>query len=91
MDIEGATVSDTKDVTKELREKMCSLVGEIIFNDNKINSRAEMGSPEENEEAFINDIMRESENGYTLDVIEATRYYDKNAPENVYKLVRKGL
>ena len=70
---------------------MCSLVGEIIFNDNKINSRAEMGTPEENELAFINDIMRESENGYTLDVIEATRYYDKNAPENVYKLVRKGL
>ena len=91
MNIDGATVSDTKDVTKELREKMCSLVGEIIFNDNKINSRANMGTPEENELAFINDIMRESENGYTLDVIENTRYYDKNAPENVYKLVRKGL
>ena len=91
MNIDGATVSDTKDVTKELREKMCSLVGEIIFNDNKINSREEMGTPEENELAFINDIMRESENGYTLDVIENTRYYDKNAPENVYKLVRKGL
>ena len=91
MDIDGATVSDTKDVTKELREKMCSLVGEIIFNDNKINSRASMGTPEENELAFINDIMRESENGYTLDVIENTRYYDKNAPENVFKLVRKGL
>lgn len=91
MDIDGATVSDTKDITKELREKMCSLVGEIIFNDNKINSRSEMGTPEENELAFINDIMRESENGYTLDVIENTRYYDKNAPENVLKLVRKGL
>ena len=91
MNIDGATVSDTKDVTKELREKMCSLVGEIIFNDNKINSRANMGIPEENELAFINDIMRESENGYTLDVIENTRYYDKNAPENVFKLVRKGL
>ena len=91
MNIDGATVSDTKDVTKELREKMCSLVGEIIFNDNKINSREEMGTPEENELAFINDIMRESENGYTLDVIKNTRYYDKNAPENVYKLVRKGL
>lgn len=91
MNIDGATVSDTKDVTKELREKMCSLVGEIIFNDNKINSREEMGTPEENELAFINDIMRESENGYTLDVIKNTRYYDKNAPENVLKLVRKGL
>jgi 1-acyl-sn-glycerol-3-phosphate acyltransferase len=90
MDIDGATVSDTKDITKELREKMCSLVGEIVFND-KVNSRAEMGTPEENELAFINDIMRESENGYTLDVIKNTRYYDKNAPENVLKLVRKGL
>jgi 1-acyl-sn-glycerol-3-phosphate acyltransferase len=90
MNIDGATVSDTKDITKELREKMCSLVGEIVFDD-KVNSRAEMGTPEENELAFINDIMRESENGYTLDVIENTRYYDKNAPENVFKLVRKGL
>ena len=91
MNIDGATVSDTKDVTKELREKMCSLVGEIVFDDDKVNSRDDMGTPEENELAFINDIMRESENGYTLDVIENTRYYDKNAPENVYKLVRKGL
>lgn len=90
MNIDGATVSDTKDITKELREKMCSLVGEIVFDD-KVNSRAEMGTPEENELAFINDIMRESENGYTLDVIKNTRYYDKNAPENVFKLVRKGL
>ena len=91
MDIDGATVSDTKDITKELREKMCSLVGEIVFDGDKINSREDMGTPEENELAFINDIMRESENGYTLDVIENTRYYDKNAPENVFKLVRKGL
>ncbi|MBE6159112.1 MAG: hypothetical protein E7159_04745 [Firmicutes bacterium] len=91
MDIEGATLSDTKDITKELREKMCALVGEIVFDDDKVNSRAEMGTPEENELAFINDIMRESENGYTIDVIKNTRYYDKNAPENVFKLVRKGL
>lgn len=91
MNIDGATVSDTKDITKELREKMCSLVGEIVFDDDKVNSRAEMGTPEENELAFINDIMRESENGYTLDVIENTRYYDKNAPKNAFKLVRKGL
>ncbi len=91
MNIEGATLSDTKDITKELREKMCALVGEIVFDDDKVNSRAEMGTPEENELAYICDIMRESENGYTLDVIKNTRYYDKNAPENVIKLVRKGL
>ncbi len=89
MNIEGATLSDTKDITKELREKMCALVGEIAFDDDKVNSRAEMGTPEENELAYICDIMRESENGYTLDVIKNTRYYDKNAPENVFKLVRK--
>ena len=45
-----------------------------------------MGTPEENELAFINDIMSESENGYTLDVIKKTRYYDNDAPENVYKM-----
>lgn len=91
MNIEGATISDTTDVTKELRENMCSLVGEIIFNEDKTYSRASMGTPKENELEFINDIMKESENGYTLDVIKNTRYYDKNAPENVIKLVRKGL
>ena len=32
---------------------------------------------------FINDIMSESENGYTLDVIEKTRFFDPNYPENV--------
>ena len=31
--ISGASEVDVKDVTKELREKMCSLVGEIVFND----------------------------------------------------------
>lgn len=86
IDLTNATLQDVKEVTKELRENMCSLVGEMIFNQDKITSRSSMATPEENELAFINDIMSESENGYTLDVIKKTRYYDNDAPENVYKM-----
>ena len=91
MDLTGATILDVKDITKELRVNMCSLVGEMIFNSNKLTSRKNMQTPEENEIAFINDIMSESENGYTLDVIEKTRYYDQNCPENVlnYKKIKR--
>ena len=74
MDITGATSSDAKDITKELRERMNSLVGEMIFSGDKITSRNTLDSFEEIEKDFINDIMSETENGYTLDVIEKSRY-----------------
>ena len=88
MNVVNATDSDIKDITKELREKMCSLVGEMVFASDKLTSRASMGTPEENLEAFVSDIMSESENGYTREVIENSRFYDKNAPENVFALKR---
>ncbi len=83
MDVSGAEDSDIKDITNELRERMSSLVAEIIFSGDKVISRASLKTPYENEMDFINDIMSESENGYTLDIIEKTRYYDPNYPENV--------
>ncbi len=86
MDVSGATNSDVKDITKELQEKMNSLLGEIIFNENKIIHRDSLKDARQNELDFINDIMSESENGYTLDVIEKTRYYDPDYPENVFKM-----
>lgn len=85
MDISGALESDVKDITKLLKENMNSLVGEMIFNSDKIIKRASLGSPNQNEIEFINDIMSESENGYTLDVIERSRFNDPNYPENVFK------
>lgn len=84
MNVSGACESDIKDITSELKEKMNSLVGEIIFSSKDIVRRDSLKDPYQNELDFINDIMSESENGYTLDVIEKTRYYDPDYPENVF-------
>lgn len=87
IDVSGATVSDVKDITAELKERMNSLVGEMIFAGDRIFQRSEMGTSRENEEIFINDMMAETSNGYTLDVIEKTRYYNPNDPENVIGII----
>ena len=84
IDISGACEKDVKDITKLLRENMSSLVGEIIFSSNNIISRNSLKDPYQNELDFINDIMSESSNGYTIDVIEKTRYNDPDYPENVF-------
>ena len=92
MSVAGADVKDVKDITKQLQERMNSLVGEIIFSGKEIVPRDSLGTPEQNELDFINDIMSESANGYTLDIIEKTRYYDPDYPENVFERKRvKGL
>lgn len=84
-DVTGACEKDTKEITKELKEKMNSLVGEIVFNEKEIIPRKSLNTPYQNELDFIDSIMSESENGYTLDIIEKTRYYDPDYPENVIK------
>lgn len=84
--VAGATEADVKDVTKELREKMMSLVGEIIYSNDKITSRASLKDPYQNEQDFINDIMSESVNGYTQEVIEKTRYNDPEDPRKILLL-----
>lgn len=83
-DIRGAQLTDATDITTELKELINSLKGEIIFNDmTNVVKRSSLKSPEENIQDNINDIMSETTNGYTLDVIEKSRYYDPNYPENV--------
>ena len=89
MDVSGANEKDIKDITAELKEKMNSLVGEIIFSSTNIVSRDSFKEPYQNELDLINDIMSESENGYTLDIIEKTRYNDPDYPENVYKYIKR--
>ena len=84
INLTGACESDIKDITKSLKENMNSLVGEIIFSSKEIISRDSFKDSYQNELDFINDIMSESVNGYTLDVIEKTRYYDLDYPENVF-------
>ncbi|MCR4581589.1 MAG: hypothetical protein K5666_03670 [Bacilli bacterium] len=92
MDITGATESDVKDITKELKENMSSLVYEMVFAGDKVVERSSLSTPEENEQAFIDDIMAETENGYTLDVIEKSRFHDKDYYDNIGESThKKGL
>ena len=86
MNVSGACESDVKDITKWLKENMSSLVGEIIFSSSDIVSRDSLGDSYQNELDFVRDIMSESDNGYTLDIIEKTRYNDPDYPENVFGL-----
>lgn len=84
-DISGATENDVEEITRELTELINSLKGEIIFSDlSRTISRTSLGTPAENISANIQDIMSETTNGYTLDVIEKTRFYDNDSPENVF-------
>lgn len=89
MNIEGATLSDDTDITNELKENLNSLKGEMIFAGDKITKRDSLGTPEENEKAYMDEIMSESANDYTVEAIEASRFYDKDAPENVFKALKK--
>ena len=92
INIEGATLSDVDDITELLQERISSLKGEIIFSDNRIiTPRNGMGSFDEIYQEFVDDIMSETTNGYTKEVIENSRYYDKDAPENVFKIYKKTL
>ena len=86
LDVSGAELSDVKDITNELKELLNTLKGEIIFsNIDNISSRETLGTFSEIEKSFIEEIMAETTNGYTVDVIEKTRYYDPDYPENVFK------
>ena len=87
MDVTGAQISDVKDVSKQLFENINSLVGEMIFYESENKppelKRGELGNASDLLDAHIADIMSEEANGYTRDIIEATRCEDPDRPENV--------
>ena len=49
----------------------------VFADENQIHKRSEFKSPEENIQANIDDIMSETTNGYTIDVIKKSRFYQK--------------
>lgn len=84
-DISGAQKSDILAINNELKELLNTLKGEMIFTDNsKIYKRSDFGTPEQNIKENQDDIMSETTNGYTIDVIEKSRFFDQNYPENVF-------
>lgn len=67
---------DVKEENRKLRDELASLKWEIWENYSDRVIRIDM-SPNAKEE-YIESVMRETENGYTVEEINRTRYHDKN-------------
>lgn len=82
INVHGATSKDVKDVTEELQARVNELVWKIVAT-RPLTSRNALGTNEEQLAASVKSIMDESDDEYTLDVIEKSRYEDKSSPEYV--------
>lgn len=80
-------IEDAKELTLELRDIMCTLKWEI-WEKEGIYKRKDI--PNNWYEDFVNDIMKDSDIGYTEEVIERTRYKDKNITtfEDAFDFIR---
>lgn len=83
IDPSGYSLSDKKALTSCLRDKLCGLKWDI-WEAQGITSRTAL--PPDAAQQYLADIMAESENGYTLEEIERTRYHDKTgtSPQEVF-------
>ncbi len=88
INVHGATSKDAKDVTRELQEKVNELVWKIIAT-RPLTKRSTLGTNEELNKENIESIMSESDDEYTLDVIEKSRYEDTDSPEYVKKTLER--
>ncbi len=75
LDFSGATLKDTKDITRIIKESQASLKWEIWENYGKASRRKMPKSWEDGYREFIDSIMHDTENGYTIEEIERTRYH----------------
>lgn len=72
---EDKSLLDVDFLNKELRDNMASLKWDIWESIGQPISRAKMDEHED--QKYIDGIMRLTENGYTVDEIERTRYHDR--------------
>ena len=80
LDYTGADLSSVATIAEEIKTSMATLKWEIWEKYGKT-SRKELLSDWENAyEEFIESIMKDTENGYTIEEIEKTRYIDPNRP-----------
>lgn len=75
---EGYELAEKKRLTEKLRDELCSLKWEI-WNQFPVIQRGTL--PSDASEKFLDSIMSQSENGYTVEEIKRTRYHDKRVVE----------
>lgn len=75
LDFTGATLKDTKDITRIIQESQASLKWEIWEKYGKVSRRSLPEKWEDGYREFIDSIMHDTENGYTIEEIERTRYH----------------
>ncbi len=78
MDIKGAQLSDAVDISRKLREDMAGLKYEIWENYGKCKRSSLNPDWQAAYEEFIDSIMCDTENGYTIEEIEKTKYKDES-------------
>lgn len=84
--IDPKDFSNYKDLTKYVRDMM-GLLRLSIIQSYGVYKRSELN---ETEEVFVNEIMNETENGYTVEVIEKSRYKSEvPSADKVFKPIRK--
>lgn len=78
--------SNYKDLIKYVRDMM-RLLRLSIIQSYRVYKRSELN---ETEEDFVNEIMNETENGYTVEVIEKSRYISEvPSADEVFEPIRK--
>ena len=78
--VEGASLSDKKSIAEIVRSKLMDLRWEI-WEYHGIEKRASLPNDwNDAKQAYIDSIMQDTENGYTVEEIERTRYHAKNKP-----------
>ena len=75
IDCSKMKMEDKRIETDKLRDAMCTLKWEI-WEQKGISKRKDL--PDNYEETFINNIMKDTDNGYTVEDIEKERFHDKN-------------
>lgn len=88
IDCSHMKLDDKREEGKKLRDIMCTLKWEI-WEKHGIEKRSDV--PANYEHIFIDNIMKDSDNGYTIEEIERTRYHDRNVttPEEVFAFMKR--
>ena len=80
LDYTGADISTATSIASEIKTHMATLRWEIWEKHGQCSRKDMVSDWETGYEEFIESIMKDSENGYTIEEIEKTRYTDPNKP-----------
>ncbi len=78
MDLTGANISEARAISLVLQENLAGLKWQIWERYGQISRNDLPKTWEEGYEAFLDSIMRDTENGYTIEEINRTKYTDPN-------------